>query len=327
MNNKIKFNYIIYHKGCQDGFSSFIVLEKSGRIDSSAVIFPDVPSAKFPPKGIDGMDVIIMDVAYKYEILKEIFLSANTVTFIDHHVTIHEDVIRIKTELDELNENKSKITIMYDEQECGATLTWKYLYGEKSLPLFLKYIKANDTGTWTRYKHTYNFMASLDVNYKLDLTKENIEKWNTMFDPNVVKKMIKRGKIYREYMDYLLDWNVNRYSMMTFPSELIYEEFSEHFKQPGQYKVALSSCPCPDSSQLGNKMMKEINCDFVMFFSQNLDRQEYVLSLRSSGVDVGSIAKMFGGGGHEFASACSIPMSKYNIEDLFMKNTLPRQKR
>lgn len=318
-----KYNYVIYHRGCYDGFSSFIILDKSGRISEDAIIFPDVPSAKNAPKDIYDKDVIIMDTAYNYDILMEIFKLAKSITFIDHHVTIRDDVIKLKKEIDNFD---NKIKIIYDESECGSSLTWNFLFPNKKLPLFLKYIKANDIGKWDRYKHTYNFMANLNVNYKTELTEKNIKKWQTLFDKNHVKDMIKKGKIYREYIDYMLDANTNKYSMMAFPSEKIYEDFTDYFKKPGQYKVAVSSFPCPDASQLGNKMMKEIRCDFVIFFSHNLDRHEYVLIFRSLEIDVGKIAKMFSGGGHKLAAACSISMDKYSIDELFMNDPLPRQK-
>ncbi len=321
-----KYNFVIYHRGCYDGFSSFIILDKSGLINEDAIIFPDVPSAKFPPKGIEDKNVIIMDTAYKYDVLKDIFKSAKSVTFIDHHVTIHDDVIRLKEEINSLN-NESNIKIIYDEEECGSSLTWKFCFPNNKLPWFLKYIKANDIGKWNMYKNTYNFMAYLNVHFQTELEKSNINKWHTMFNKDVVKYMIKKGRTYKEYIDYIIDQNVNRYSMMLFPSEEIYEEYTEYFKQPGQYKVAVSSCPCPDASQLGNKMVNEIDCDFVIFFAQNLDRREYVLSFRSLEIDVGAIAKIFGGGGHKLASACSLQMSKYSIDDLFMKESLPRQKK
>lgn len=318
-----KYNYVIYHRGCYDGFSSFIILDKSGMISDDAVIYPDVPSAKLPPKGIEDKNVIIMDTAYKYDVLKEIFRSAKSVTFIDHHVTIRDDVIKLK----ELFGNGNNIKIIYDESECGSSLTWKFLFPNKKLPRFLKYIKANDIGKWELYNNTYNFMANLHVHFKTELNEKNIKMWHTMFDNDVVKRAIKKGKIYKEYIDHLVEANTHKYSMMLFPSEKIYEEFTEYFKQPGQYKVAVSSSPCPDASQLGNNMMKEIDCDFVIFFTQNLDRREYVLSFRSTNVDVGEIAKMFSGGGHKLASACSIPIDKYSIDELFMKDALPRQRR
>lgn len=324
MNKNNKYNYVIYHRGCYDGFSSFVVLDKSGLIHEDAVIFPDVPSAKLPPKGIDGKDVIIIDTAYKYDILKEIFQSAKSVTFIDHHVTIHDDVIKLKSEFEKSGSN---IKIVYDENECGSSLTWKFCFPDKKLPWFLKYIRANDIGQWDIYSNTYNFMAYLNVHFFTELEKDNIAKWQKMFNKDIVKHMIKKGRIYKEYIDYMIDQNTHKYSMMAFPSEQIYEEYTEHFKQPGQYKVAVSSCPCPNSSQLGSKMMSEIDCDFVMFFTQNLDRKEYVIALRSAEVDVGSIAKIFGGGGHKLASAFSISANNYTITDLFLKDSLPRQRK
>ena len=68
--NKI-FNYAIYHRGCLDGFSGFFVAHMSGRLAKDVVIYPDVPSAKMVPPDIEGKDVIIIDVAYKREILEE----------------------------------------------------------------------------------------------------------------------------------------------------------------------------------------------------------------------------------------------------------------
>jgi nanoRNase/pAp phosphatase (c-di-AMP/oligoRNAs hydrolase) len=89
------YNFVIYHKGCLDGFSSLVVLNSTSYIDNNAEIYPDVPSASVAPSHIDDKHIIIMDVAYKYEVLKEIINRAKSVLFIDHHVTIHDDVKKI----------------------------------------------------------------------------------------------------------------------------------------------------------------------------------------------------------------------------------------
>ena len=171
-----KYNYVIYHRGCYDGFTAFVILDKSGLIEKDAIIFPDVPSAKFVPRGIEDKDVIIMDTAYKYDILREIFRSAKSVTFIDHHVTIRDDVIKLKNEF---KNQSDSINIIYDEVECGASLTWNFCYPNKKFPWFLKYIKANDIGQWEMFNNTYNFMAYLNVHFQPDLSKENLEKPKT----------------------------------------------------------------------------------------------------------------------------------------------------
>lgn len=314
----VLYNYVIFHKGCLDGFASFIILQKSGNIAHDAIICPDVPSTKVLPSNLENKDVIILDVAYKYDILTEITEKVKSVTFIDHHVTIHNDVEKIKMSND-------KIKMIYNENECGASLTWYFFYKNKKLPLFIKYIRDNDIGTWN-LKFTHQFIAALETNYTLSLNHNNIWKWMELFNKHVVKILIKRGKIYKEYMDHLLDINSKRYSMELFPSEMIYEQYTDYFKKPAEYKVAVvCGAGCPNSSLLGLKMMNVLNCDFVIIWSLHLDKKEYVLSFRSKIVDVGKIAKIFGGGGHKLASACSFSITKYAIQDLFFPTSLPRQ--
>ena len=101
----VYYNYVIFHRKCLDGFTGFVVLHKSKKIHKSALIYPDVPSAVVTPPNIYNKDVIIIDVAYKYDVLKSICLDAKSVTFIDHHVTIRDDVKRLS---DELNDEKKK---------------------------------------------------------------------------------------------------------------------------------------------------------------------------------------------------------------------------
>lgn len=314
------YNYIIFHKNCFDGFTCFVILNKTQYIDKNALIFPDVPSAKQAPSNIDNKDVIIMDVAYKYEVLKNISERAKSVLFIDHHNSTHQDVVRIEKQYKNLK-------IVYDEKECGSSLVWKYFFPKKEIPLFVKYIKDNDIGTW-KLKHTISFITGLDMHYTFSLTKKNIEIWNNFFEETAVTKLISKSKYYKKYIDFLLKSNSEKYSMQLFPSNKIYEEFSEYFKKPGEFKVAVVCGGCPSVSLLGNYMMHRINCDFVLFWTLRLDTKDYILQFRSkkNGVDVGQIAKLFGGGGHKPASSCAFSMNKLNITDLFMTNNLlPRQ--
>jgi oligoribonuclease NrnB/cAMP/cGMP phosphodiesterase (DHH superfamily) len=317
----MNFNYAIYHKNCPDGFSSLMVLLKAKRISKDGIIYHDVPSASYPPKEIDNKDIIIMDVAYKYNVLREIFERAKSVVFIDHHVTIIDDVKKLSS----MPKYKNKVKIIYDVNESGASLTWKYFFKNIKMPLFIQYIRDNDIGTW-KLKDTKPFIYCLRVRYDIDLKKDIVDKWKELFDDTKVKKVVKIGKIYEEYANSLLEENVRKYSFEAFPSQKIYNDFIDYFDKPGQYKVAVvNGGGCPSISLLGNKMMETIKCDFVMIWSYQMEKKEYVISFRSNKTDVGKIAQMFGGGGHKFASACSFNASKYNIQELFFPNSLPRQ--
>lgn len=318
----MNYNYAIYHKNCPDGFSSLMTLLKSKKISKDAIIYHDVPSTIYPPKEIDNKDIIIMDVAYKYDVLKEIFERAKSVVFIDHHVTIRDDV----QNLSNIPKYKKKVKIIYDVNESGASLTWKFLFKNQKMPLFIKYIRDNDIGTW-KMKDTKPFIYCLRVKYDIDLKKDIVSKWKELFDDKKTKELVKIGKIYEEYANSLLDENIRRYSMEAFPSNKLYKDFTDYFDKPGQYKVAVvNGGGCPNASILGNKMMDTLNCDFVILWTYQMEKKEYIVQFRSKIVDVGNIAKIFGGGGHKLASACSFHTSKYNIQDLFFSYSLPRSK-
>jgi oligoribonuclease NrnB/cAMP/cGMP phosphodiesterase (DHH superfamily) len=320
------YDYIIYHKDCIDGFSSFFILTKvllaSGN-KNIPIILPDMPSTSTIPHNIEDKNIIIMDVAYKTEILEQIIIKAKSVIHIDHHITIRDDVIRLA------NIYKNKFISFYDVNECGASLTWKYFsdilegYSEH-MPKFIKYVKDNDIGIW-KYSNTMPFITALHVHYPLEPTPKILKKWDKLFDQSEITKLINIGKIYMNYEKYLLDWNLKRYTIELFPGPILYDNYKDFFSKQGQYRVAVvNGSGCPSGSQLGKKIVDEINCDFCILWTLHMDKKKYILSFRSKSADVGEIAKLFGGGGHKFASACSIDMNKYNITDLFYPDSLPR---
>ena len=314
-----KFDYVIYHKGCLDGFSGFFVAHLSGRIDKNAEIYPDFPSATQIPPGIEGKDVLIIDVAYKKEVLDIIFNDAQSVVFIDHHVSIKDDVIELKKKYSDKN-----IQIVYDEERCGATLSWIYFFSRQEVPLFLKYVEDQDTGKWI-HENTKPFIFAIRTYYNLNHQKKTLNHWFKLLDKENVGKLIKKGKHMKRYNDHLVNINVPKHSLERFPSRKIYALAPQLFKKPGQYQVAVfCGLNCPSVTDLGVAALEQIKCDFCIMWVYNLDSKKYVMSMRSKKVDVSEICKIFGGGGHRLAAACSFFAKDHRIEDMFETNSLPR---
>ena len=318
------FNYIIYHKGCVDGFSGFFVAYMSGRLSNDVFIYADVPSAKNIPPNVQGKDIIIIDVAYKREVLEEIVELSKSVVFIDHHVSIAEDVRAIK------KANMEKLHIVYDDQRSGATLAWMYFNSRQVAPLFLKYVEDQDVGRW-EFENTKPFSLSLHSNYHLSTDPKSLQKWFRLLNKDYVLQMVDEGKIMQKYLIHLININLPRHSVHMFPSKKIYHDIKKTetgdvhlFKKPAQYKIALFSGHCPSTTDLAVEALERIECDFVMMWSYNLDKGEYVISMRSREVDISAIAKAFGGGGHKLAAAFSFPKRRYEIDDLFEGDALPR---
>jgi len=320
MGSKQNYNYIIYHKACLDGFSGFFVAYTSGRLTKDVYIHEDVPSTTKIPPGIDGKDVLIIDVAYRKEVLEEIFKSARSVVFIDHHISIKNDV----EELHKKYNKKSNITIIYNDDRCGATLTWIYLFGRQEIPLFLKYVEDQDTGKWL-YPKTRSFIFALKCYYHLSTESKSLNKWFRLLNKENVVKLIKKGRYMKTYNDHIVNINLPRHTLERFPSKKIYELNRGTFTKPGQYKVAVyCGHNCPSVTELGVAAMEKINCDFCIMWVYNLDSKKYVLSMRSKEVDISEIAKIFGGGGHRLAAACTFLSSQYKIDDIFEGGSLPR---
>ncbi len=320
MSHKNTFNYIIYHRGCLDGFSGFFVANLSGRLDKNVEIYPDVPSTNNVPPNIDNKEVIIIDVAYKKEVLEIIFKYAKSVVFIDHHISIKEDV----AELYKKYNNNKKITIVYEETSCGATLAWKYFFSRQQIPLFLKYIEDQDTGKWL-YPKTKPFIFALKAYYHLSTEKKSLNKWFRLMNKENVAKLVKKGKYMKKFNDHLVNINIPKHTIESFPSKKIYELNPSLFKKVGQYKAAVyCGFNCPSVTDLSVGAMERLDCDFCIMWVLNLDSKKYVMSMRSKEVDVSEICRIFGGGGHKLAAACSFLAKDYRIEDMFEGNSLPR---
>ena len=313
----LQFDYVIYHKNCFDGFTGLVIFMNSTYHTEDIFIMPDVPHATDAPINIDGKTILIIDVAYKPEILNIISKRSKAVYYIDHHITHQDEISKIKF--------KSNDKIIYDIEKCGASLTWKTFYNTK-MPLFIQYIHDNDNGIW-KLKYTLEFIAGLQVHYTTVPTKLNIQKWFNLFNKKETISLIKKGKMYNEYKKYLIELNTKRYSLEGFPGPKIFNnpKFKNQFKKIGQYKVAVyNGNGCPDISLLGKAMVDTLDCDFALFWTYNIDKKTYVISLRSNKVDIEQIASMFGGGGHVLAAAFSLNSLEYSIDDLFMETSLPR---
>ena len=313
----MRFNYVIYHKNCLDGFAAFFLLHEAKKIDRNALIYPDVPSAKHTPSEILNKDILIVDVAYSIDIVKDILIKARSVTFIDHHITIHDG-------MKDLARKFSKLNLIYDESKAGSTLMWSYLYGDLKPPKFIRYIEDNDIGKWVM-KDSKEFITALRVKYPTKLHPKNLKKWNKLYKDSTIKSLIQLGKIYGEYKTFLAEDNSKRFTMEKFPSEKFYEKYSQIFKKPGQYKVAVyCGSPCPTSQEISEFIFKNYSCDFMLSWVLNLEKKDYVLTFRSKHVDVGEIAKALGGGGHKLAASGVVKMKDFAIEELFYENSLPR---
>lgn len=328
----MKYDYIIYHKNCVDGFSSYVTCHLFNVVSNDAITYPAQPFDTIPPPNVEDKNVLIMDVAFKKSIIEDILSKAKHVTFIDHHVSIHKDVQNIIKELKK-TEDKSKFIYIYDIDKCGSILTWEYLNkltkkGFNKIPRFILYIKDHDIGLW-EMKYTKAFIAGLYVLYPMAPTHENIKKWLKLADKDVVTQVIKKGMIYLEYDNYLVTQNVNAYSIELFPGDKVYKNNTDIFSslniKHGQYKVAVYNGGCPNATPVSDAILNKLSdIDFVIFWTYNLEKKKYIVTFRSRNIDISVFAQLFHGGGHKLAASGWFLSDEYQINDLFMPEGVPR---
>lgn len=131
---------IIYHQikpgvDCPDGYAAAWVAHKA---------YPDASIVgctyqSDPPSVEPGSHVVIVDFSFPKEVLEQWAAQDIEITLLDHHKTAQEHLEDISGFAKTIKGN-----IVFDMNECGATLAWQYFFPNQPMPLFLKYVRDRD---------------------------------------------------------------------------------------------------------------------------------------------------------------------------------------
>jgi oligoribonuclease NrnB/cAMP/cGMP phosphodiesterase (DHH superfamily) len=258
----------IYHGNCADGFASAWVVWKAynKEVDFHAGVYQD------PPPDVDGREVIIVDFSYKRPVLLEMARKAKNILILDHHKTAAAD-------LDNINKEAGNIRATFDMGRSGAMLTWMH-YQLSSPPQLLLHIEDRDL--WK-----FSLLRTREIQAALFSYPYEFELWDSLMMPPVSKLAEDGTAIERKHFKDI--------------EELV--AVCMHWRWIGGYKVPCASLPYTLTSDAGHLMAKNFapNTFAACYWDTPSGR---VFSLRSvhGGMDVGEIAKQFGGGGHKHAS-------------------------
>jgi len=263
--------HVLYHADCPDGFGAALVAwQKFGDEATYIPVRYNEPPPDIPP----GTDVFIVDFSYPGDVLFEMVSGdeQKTITVLDHHKTAEEELRDI---------HHPHICAVFDKNESGATLAWKFWYGhlgnDAPMPPFFKYLRDRDLWLW-EMPYSKEFSAGLSSYPK------EFELWNSMVSRNL--GLINDGVAILRYQDRMVDALCRN------------AEFGEIWL----HRTMEVNTPLL-GSEVGNKLcMDNPDIDFAAVYSRQEDgRWRY--ELRSVGeFDVSEIAKKYGGGGHRNAA-------------------------
>lgn len=292
MTNRI----VITHGGCYDGFACAWLCH---------LVWPDATfiaaAAGLEPPAVDvaDCDVIIADISFKRDILIEMERKAASLVVLDHHRTAQEDLEDLPF-------------CVFDMNKSGARLTWEYLWdyslglGGDALDKFLaihsleRYMTdLRDRPPWLiqyiedRDLWRFQLPHSKEINAAIRSYAFDFQVWDELCKQQP-KILIIEGAAVMRYRQLLVEQHVRH---------------AVEIDMDG-HRVFGVQCTAMDiASELGEALIKDR--PFSVTWVDGIDRRIYSLRSRDGGIDVGTLAKKFGGGGHTQASGFRISIPKY----------------
>ena len=310
---------VIYHKNCPDGYGALAgVAYKYGEknlfydeekdivynYDDSFVAIPTNHSTDFTrlrellqryPNDQFILYMVDIFIPKIYEVVKE-FPNIKRVVVIDHHKTAKEVLERGIPE-----EVKDKFEIHLDMDYSGATLTWKVLNG--FIPEVMRYIEDRDLWKWEIPDSLY-VLTALDARvFNVLKPNEVVEKLLELVENFPKEELAKEGQSMIEFKESVVQRLVNN---------------SVHFiVLPSGHKLYAVNSPV-FQSDIGNRLAQispdGVGC--VYSISPKEDGVYVNCSLRSTVGKAREIAQANGGGGHDNAAGCRVPLSEVRFEPL-----------
>lgn len=284
---------IIYHNADPDGiFSGAIAL----KAHPNAITIGYNYEPDFTPiiDQCHGKNVVMVDVSPKnWADMHRLCEAAKSVTWIDHHLSALREMEVNNTPL-----QYPYFTCVFEHEKWGAAKnTWEYFFPGQTLPKAIEYVAAYDAfrayGSYDWDAHYFPFRFATGM---IDTPQEALYDFafNDELDADFIRDYLARGRAIAQYLDH-----DNAY--LVHSPDHCHDTLFRHGETT--YRVLAIN------RGLFGDMFKSrdlTDFDFVVGFYRTTTG--WKVSLRSAGkdIDLGAIAKTFGGGGHKDAAGFSV---------------------
>jgi len=278
---------VVYHDPCLDGMASRYAAWK--HYGNKATYMPgkyeeDVSLDKF-----EGKDIVCVDFSYKRRPLVQIAQVCRSLQVLDHHKTA---VPEVEAAIEELKgtEHEGKIVFHYDAERSGVGIVWDVLHTGKPMPRVLWHIEDRDLWKFSldHTKEVCCYMTSLKFDFK---------QWVKAVEQMNYRELVTKGRAIR--------------LMEVADIEGIVKTAIVHSLH-GYRVPVITNCPKEYVSEACNLLLlqEEVSGevpgsgDWPYSVNRSWNGKGWLYSLRSNehGIDVGALAKSYGGGGHRNAS-------------------------
>lgn len=300
MLDKKEITLVLYHANCIDGLASASTVKRFYELHS--LDQPKFISCNYNDKisfTCCDENVLIVDFSFDYETMKRIIEETKgNVLIIDHHATSAESLKEIADEYKQ-----------FDNSFCGAVLTWRYFFPKSEIPELLEYIQ--DYDLWkTESKRKWKEMNFL-ISYLLSEEEKKIDLMESLLDetithPEKIVKMVKRGIVYKDYVDSIVGKQIN--SVMLLAMDDPVEKQNKILRLQSILVAVVNATNF--INELSDRILQTTpQVDAVITYRSTIDgtgRNKFICSVRSTTYPAHLFAKQFGGGGHQQASGFSV---------------------
>jgi len=310
---------VIYHKGCPDGYGALSgVVYKYGvknlfydeendilyNYDSSFVAIPSNHSTDFTrlkellekyPNDNFTLYMVDFFVDKIFEVVKN-YPNIKRVVVIDHHKTAKEIIEKGIPE-----EVKDRFEVHLDMDHSAAVLTWKVLNG--FVPEIMEYIEDRDIWKWEIPDSLYVLTAVDAKVFNILKPNEIVEKLLELAQNFPKEEFAKEGQSMIEFKESVVQRLVNNNAhYIVLPS--------------GHKLLAVNSSVF--QSDIGNRLAQispeGVAC--VYSISPKEDDVYVNCSVRSINGRAREVAQANGGGGHDNAAGCRVPLREVRFEPI-----------
>ena len=257
----------IYHGNCADGFTAAWVVRKALGED---VEFHAGVYQNEPPN-VEGRDVVMVDFSYKRTVLEQMRDRAASVLILDHHKTAEADL-----------KDLPGVVSVFDMNRAGARITWDHYFPNQEPPKLLLHVEDRDLWRFALRK-TREIQASVFA-YPYDF-----KVWDFLMGADTAQLALEGEAIERKHFKDIRE-------LVT----VVTREFTI-----GGHTVPVANLPYTLTSDAGHLLAK--GKPFAGCYWDTPDGRVFSLRSQDDGMDVGEIAKQYGGGGHKHASGFRVP--------------------
>lgn len=277
-----KQNIVLYHDNCVDGMTSAWIARRNLGEDNTEFI-PVQYNRNDPVPNLLGRNLYMLDFCYPAEIISKMVVDVAQFILLDHHKTAEADMRILQHRL----ADDTRVHIEFDMERSGAGITADYF---------------QDRNWWVNYVEDRDLWRfKLEHSESINAYIQSVERTMDAYDHAFASVEKEEAKVLgMGALQYLRMYIREMVSL----SRLADFQVGDHVYSD----IPFVNTPYVGCSEVVGELAK--TAPFGVGWYMRGDGK-VSFSLRSRGdVDVSSIAKQFGGGGHQGAAGFNVPFSE-----------------